>query len=71
MAMGESDARVEALRAAAAAADDRTMKFIQAMADDAVKIVGGKPVMVVDDKAVDPVTGQINALARYGRGCDQ
>ncbi len=58
MAVGESDARVEALRAAAAQADDRTMKFIQAMADDAVKVVGGKPVIVVDDTAVDPVTGQ-------------
>ena len=58
IAIGESDARVVALRTAAAEADDRTMKFIQALSDDAVKIVGGKPVMVVDDKAVDPVTGQ-------------
>ena len=58
IAIGESDARVVALRGAAAEADDRTMKFIQALSDDAVKIVGGKPVMVVDDKAVDPVTGQ-------------
>ena len=62
MAIGESDTRVAALRAAAAQADDRTLKFIQAMADDAVKVVNGKPVMVVDDKALDPVTGQFTAL---------
>ena len=62
MAVGESDNRVAALRAAAAQADDRTQKFIQAMSDDAVKVVAGKPVIVVDDKALDPVTGQSMAL---------
>ncbi|OYU43512.1 MAG: urea ABC transporter permease subunit UrtB [Burkholderiales bacterium PBB4] len=62
MAVGDSDARVAALRAAAANADDRTLKFIQAMADDAVKLVGDKPVIVQDDKALDPVTGQSMAL---------
>ena len=57
MAIGEGDARVQALRTAAAGADDRTLKFIQALSDDVVKVVAGKPVIVVGDKAIDPVTG--------------
>ncbi|MRD46083.1 urea ABC transporter permease subunit UrtB [Caenimonas koreensis DSM 17982] len=57
MAVGESDARIEALNKAVAAADDKTAAFIQAMVDDAVKIAAGKPVIVKNDKAFDPVTG--------------
>ena len=63
MAIGESDARVEALRAAVAKPDDKTAQFIQALADDAVKVVAGKPVIVKDDKAIDPVTGVESALS--------
>lgn len=62
MASGETDARIEALGKAAAAADDKTAAFIQAMADDAVKVAGGKAFIVKDDKAVDPVTGAESAL---------
>jgi len=62
MAVGEGDARIEALRAAVAGADDRTVQFIQALADDAVKLVANKPVIVRDDKAVDPVSGQVSPL---------
>lgn len=62
MASGETDARIEALGKAAAAADDKTAAFIQAMADDAVKLAGGKAFIVKDDKAVDPVTGAESAL---------
>jgi urea transport system permease protein len=62
MAMGEGDARIEALRAAVAGADDKTVQFIQAMADDAVQVVADKPVIARDDKAVDPVTGQESLL---------
>jgi len=57
IAVGESDTRVEALRAAVAGADEKTVQFIQALSDDAVKVVAGKPVLVKDDKAVDLVTG--------------
>ncbi|MCF8211457.1 MAG: urea ABC transporter permease subunit UrtB, partial [Rhodoferax sp.] len=57
MAVGEGDARVEALRASVAKADAKTMEFIQAMGDDEVKIVAGKPVIVRDGKAFDPVSG--------------
>ncbi|WP_138514599.1 urea ABC transporter permease subunit UrtB [Rhodoferax bucti] len=56
MASGESDARVAALQKAVENADARTVRFIQALADDAVKLVGEVPVMVLDGKGIDPVT---------------
>jgi urea transport system permease protein len=56
MALGESDARVAALQKAVVNADERTVRFIQALSDDAVKLVGDVPVMMVDGKGVDPVT---------------
>ena len=57
LAVGEGDARVEALRDAVKEADEATTRFIQALADDAVKVVAGKPVVVQDGKGFDPVTG--------------
>ncbi|MES2978399.1 MAG: urea ABC transporter permease subunit UrtB [Pseudomonadota bacterium] len=57
MALGETEARVQALGIAAAAADDNTAKFIQALADDAVKTAGDQVFVVKDDKAFNPVTG--------------
>lgn len=57
MAAGEGDARIEALHAAVPKADDKTVAFIQAMSEDAVKLVAGKPVVMVGDKGQDPVTG--------------
>ncbi len=62
IALGEGDARIEALRAAVVGADDKTAAFIQALSDDAVKVVAGRPVIVKDDKAVDPVSGAQSAL---------
>jgi urea transport system permease protein len=62
LAVGESDARVAALQAITNSADERTVAFIRALADDAVKLVAGRPVIVLDDKAVDPVTGAEVAL---------
>jgi len=62
MAIGEGDARIEALRAAITGADDKTIAFIQALADDAVKLVADRPVIAKDGKAVDPVTGVETAL---------
>jgi len=58
MAAGESDARVQALRSAAASADPRAVHFLQALANDAVKLVAGQPLVVVDGKGVDPLNGQ-------------
>lgn len=57
MASGETDARIEALNKAVLNADDKTMAFIQAMADDAVRIAGNRALVVVGDQAQDPVTG--------------
>ncbi len=62
IAIGEGDARIEALRAAVAGADEKTAQFIQALSEDAVKVVGGIPLIVKDDKGVDPVTGAEVAL---------
>ncbi len=56
IAVGESDARVAALQKAVESADARTVRFIQALSDDAVKLVGEVPVMVIDGKGLDPVT---------------
>ena len=57
IAIGESDARIEAIGKAVAKADDRTAAFLQALADDAVKTAGGKVFIVRDGKGTDPVTG--------------
>jgi urea transport system permease protein len=57
IAIGETDTRIEALNKAVSAADDKTAAYIQAMADDAVKVAGDKVLVVKDGKATDPVTG--------------
>lgn len=57
MALGETEARVEALNKAAANPDEKTAAFIQALADDAVKTAGDKVFVIKDDKGFDPVTG--------------
>ncbi len=62
MTMGETDTRIAALNKAAASADEKTIAFIQALSDDAVKTKGEKIFVVKDDKAADPVTGADVAL---------
>ena len=62
MTLGETDARIEALNKAAANADEKTVAFIQAMSDDAVKTKGDKVFVVKDDKAFDAVTGAALSL---------
>ena len=57
IAIGESDARIEALGKALAVADDKTAAFLQALADEAVKVAGDKLFVVKDGKGIDPVTG--------------
>jgi urea transport system permease protein len=57
IAVGEGDSRIEALRAAVAKPDEKTTAFIQALSDDAVKVVAGKPLIVKDDQGIDPVSG--------------
>ena len=62
IAVGESDARIAALSKAVENADDKTAAFIQALADDAVKVAGDKVFIVRDGKAVDPSSGAAVAL---------
>ncbi|UUZ64688.1 urea ABC transporter permease subunit UrtB [Polaromonas sp. P1-6] len=57
MTFGETEARVEALAKAAANGDEKTVAFIQALSDDAVKTSGEKAFVIKDDKAFDPITG--------------
>ena len=50
IASGESDARIAALNSAVAQADDKTAAFLQALSDDAVKLVAGKAIMMTMTK---------------------
>jgi urea transport system permease protein len=62
IALGDADARIEAIGKALPTADDKTAAFLQALADDSVKTAGGKLFIVKDDKGIDPVTGNEVAL---------
>ena len=62
IAIGESDARIEALGKALATADDKTAAFLQAMADEAVKVAGDKLFIVRDGKGSDAITGAAVAV---------
>lgn len=62
IAIGETDARIEALGKAVATGDDRTAAFFQALADDSVKSAGGKVFIMKDGKGYDPVTGAETAV---------
>ena len=57
IAIGETDARIEALNKALAQADERTTAFLQALSEDAVKSADGKVFIVKDSKAFDPLSG--------------
>src|SRR5687767_12003047 len=62
IAIGETDARIEALNRAVATADDKTAAFLEALAEDAVKSAGGQVFIVRGDKTTDPVTGADTTL---------
>jgi urea transport system permease protein len=62
IAFGESDARIEALNRAVANADDKTAAFLQAIADEAVQVVGEQVFIVRNGLGADPVTGAAEAL---------
>ena len=57
IALGETDARIEALGQAVAAADDKTAAFLKALSEDAVKTAEGKVFILRDGKGFDPVSG--------------
>ena len=58
MAVGESDARVEAIAKAVAQGSEKTAAYLQALADDVVKMAGDQVIVVRDGQGMDPVTGQ-------------
>ena len=58
MAVGESDARSQALAKAVAQGDEQTVAYLQALADDAVKLAAGQVLVVRGGKGFDPVSGQ-------------
>ena len=62
LTLGDTDARVSALQKALASPDAQTAAFLQAMADDAVKVNGTHVLVVHDGKAIDPVSGEATAL---------
>jgi urea transport system permease protein len=62
LTLGDTDARVSALQKALASPDAQTAAFLQAMADDAVKVNGTQVLIVRDGKAIDPASGEATAL---------
>ena len=58
MAVGDGDARVQALARAVLQGDEKTAAYLQALSDDVVKIAGDKVLVVRDGKGFDPVSGQ-------------
>jgi urea transport system permease protein len=62
LTLGDTDARVSALQKALASPDAQTVTFLQAMADDAVKVNGTQVLIVRDGKAFDPANGEATAL---------
>ena len=63
LTVGETDARITALQQALASADEKTAAFLQAMADDAVKVSDTQVWVLRDGQALNPVTGEPQALA--------
>jgi urea transport system permease protein len=57
LSTGEADARITALNAVIAGADDKTVALIQAISDDAVKFTETAVFVMKDGKGFDPVTG--------------
>ena len=62
MVDGETDARIQALGKAVVQADDKTVLFLQALADDAVKLVGDQVLVVKGEQGLDLLTGKSQAL---------
>ena len=57
IAIGDTDARIEALNKSMLSADDKLAAYLKALSEDAVKVAGDKIFVVNGDKAFDVVTG--------------
>ena len=55
---GETDDRITTLNRLASGSDDKAAALIQAMADERVRVVGERVLMVQGESAVDAVTGE-------------
>lgn len=62
IAAGDTDERIAALGAAAAAGDPGLAKFVQALLDDAVKLTASQVLVVEGNEAVDAATGAASTL---------
>ncbi len=62
MASGDTDERLAAIDRAVSAPDERTADYLRALADDEVRIAGGRAFVVRGDRAADPATGAPAAL---------
>ncbi len=62
MAVGDTDARIEAVGQAIAGGDERTAAFLQALAEGSVKAAGERVFVMRDGQAFDPVDGSPVAL---------
>jgi urea transport system permease protein len=59
---GDTDARISALAEVIKNADEKTFALIKALNEDAVKLAGGRVLIVQDDKVIDAVSGLATAL---------
>lgn len=57
IAIGETEVRIDALSKAVVTADERTMAFLQALSEDAVKVADQQILMLQGDRGIDPVSG--------------
>ena len=62
LSVGDTDARILALQKALAAPDDKTAAFLQALANDEVKVSGTRVFVVRNGQAADAVTGHHEVL---------
>ncbi len=62
IAIGDTDARIEALNKSMLKADDKLAAYLKALSEDAVKVTADKVFIVAGDAAIDPVTGAQAAL---------
>jgi len=62
IAAGDTDARIAAINQSLAQADERTVVFLQALAEDAVKLAGDQVFIVRGGLATDALTGAAVAL---------
>jgi len=62
IAVGDTDARIAAVHGAVTAGDERTAAYLQALADDSVKVAGDRVFIVRDGKATAAVDGAAAVL---------